>query len=131
MILDMVFKRNGYDIVMELFRKAKNSKFTAYITASSVTDLFYVIRKETHNINQTYIIMKNIFRLVVILSVTEQDIQEAFKQQWKDFEDCVQYITGKNNKMDYIITSNNKDYVDDLVPVLAPTAWIKMINNTQ
>ncbi len=75
--------------------------------------------------------MKNIFRLVVILSVTEQDIQEAFKQKWKDFEDCVQYITGKNNKMDYIITSNNKDYVDDLVPVLTPTAWIKMINNTQ
>ena len=41
------------------------------------------------HINQTYIIMKNIFRLVVILSVTEQDIQEAFKQKWKDFEDCV------------------------------------------
>ncbi len=130
-ILDMVFKRNGYDIVMELFRKIKNSKAVAYITASSVTDLFYIIRKETHNINQTYIIMKNIFRLVVILSVTEQDIQEAFKQKWKDFEDCVQYITGKNNKIDYIITSNNKDYIDDLIPVLTPTAWIKMINNTQ
>ncbi len=74
---------------MELFRKIKNSKAIAYITASSITDLFYIIHKKTHNINQTYIIMKNIFRLVVILSVTEQDIQEAFKQKWKDFEDCV------------------------------------------
>lgn len=79
----------NYDIVMELFRKIKNSKAIAYITASSITDLFYIIHKKTHNINQTYIIMKNIFRLVVILSVTEQDIQEAFKQKWKDFEDCV------------------------------------------
>ena len=78
----------NYDIVMELFRKIKNSKAIAYITASSITDLFYIIHKKTHNINQTYIIMKNIFRLVVILSVTEQDIQEAFKQKWKDFEDC-------------------------------------------
>ncbi len=67
-ILDMVFKRNGCDIAMELFRRVKNSKTSAY-------------------------------------------------------------ITGKNNKMDYIVTSNKKEYADTLVPVLTPIEWIKIINN--
>lgn len=126
-ILDMVLKRNDYEISMELFRKAKEAGASVYITASSVTDIFYIIRKETHNTSQTYVIMDNIFRLVAVLSVTEQDIREAFEQQWKDFEDCVQYITGKNNRMDYIVTVNQKDYEDAQLPVMTPAAWIARI----
>ena len=101
-ILDMVLKRAGCDISMELFRKIRETGANAYITASSVTDIFYIIRKETHDINRTYMVMGNIFRLVAVLSVTGRDVQDAFEEKWKDFEDCVQYMAGKNRGMDYI-----------------------------
>jgi len=94
-ILDMVFERDGCGNSMKLFRKIKDNGDSAYITASSVTDLFYIIRKGTHDTGQTYVIKENIFKLVSVLSVTEKDIQDAFREKWKDFEDCVQYITGK------------------------------------
>lgn len=96
----------------------------ACITASSVTDLFYIIRKETHDIGHTYEVMENVFKLVFVLSVTEKEIQNAFFQKWKDFEDCVQYMTAKNNGADYIITVNVKDYADAELPVRTPSAWI-------
>lgn len=35
---------------MELFRKIKKCRADAYITAPAVTDLFYIIRKETHDV---------------------------------------------------------------------------------
>ena len=124
-ILDMVLKRSGYDISMELFRKVRETRAGAYITASSVTDIFYIIRKETHDISRTYVIMENIFQLVSVLSVTEKDIRDAFGQKWKDFEDCVQYMTGKNSNMDYIITVNGKDYADAMLPVMTPAVWIE------
>ena len=124
-ILDMVLKRSGYDISMELFRKVRETGAGAYITASSVTDIFYIIRKETHDISRTYVIMENIFQLVSVLSVTEKDIRDAFGQKWKDFEDCVQYMTGKNSNMDYIITVNGKDYADAMLPVMTPAVWIE------
>ena len=130
-ILDMVFKRSGCDISMELFRKVKETGARAYMTASSVTDIFYIIRKETHDTSRTYVIMENILRLVSVLSVTDKDIQDAFGQKWKDFEDCVQYMTGKNSRMDYIITVNCKDYADALLPVMTPTAWIEMADSMQ
>ena len=94
-LLDMVLKRNGYDISVELFRKIREQEVLACITASSVTDLFYIIRKETHDTERTYVIMENIFCLVTVLSVTEKDIRDAFGQKWKDFEDCVQYKIGR------------------------------------
>ena len=125
LILDMVLKRSGYDISMELFRKVRETGAGAYITASSVTDIFYIIRKETHDISRTYVIMENIFQLVSVLSVTEKDIRDAFGQKWKDFEDCVQYMTGKNSNMDYIITVNGKDYADAMLPVMTPAVWIE------
>ena len=130
-ILDIVLNRSGCNISMELFRKVKEIGAGAYITASSVTDIFYITRKETHDISKTYVVMDNIFRLVSVLSVTGQDIKEAFGKKWKDFEDCVQYTTGKNNRIDYIITENHKDYEDALLPVIMPAAWIEMINHTQ
>lgn len=130
-ILDMVLNRDGCDISMELFRKVKETGASAYITASSVTDIFYIIRKETHDTNRTYVIMENIFRLVAVLSVTEKDIHDAFEKKWKDFEDCVQYMTGKNSRMDYIITANCKDYANALLPVMTPSTWIEMNDGMQ
>ena len=127
-ILDMVFKRSNCGISMELFRKIKETEANAYVTASSVTDIFYIIRKETHDTERTYAVMENIFRLVAILSVTDRDIKDAFLQKWKDFEDCVQYMTGKNSRMDYIITGNCKDYANALLPVMTPAAWIEMVS---
>ena len=58
-LLDMVLKRNGYDISVKLFRKIREQEVLACITASSVTDLFYIIRKETHDTERTYVIMEN------------------------------------------------------------------------
>ena len=128
-ILDMVLKRNNCDTSMELFRKIRKYRADAYITASAVTDLFYIIRKETHDTEHTYTVMENIFKLVAVLAVTEKDIQYAFRQKWKDFEDCVQYMTGKNNGVDYIVTANKKDYSDNLIPVLTPAMCIENMNH--
>lgn len=123
-ILDMVFHRKGCDDTMRLFRKIKDNGYGAYITASSVTDLFYVIRKVLHDTEQTYAVMENIFKLVAVFSVSEKDIMDAFGQRWKDFEDCVQYITGKNSGADYIITVNRKDYETASLPVRTPAEWL-------
>ncbi len=124
-ILDMVFHRKGCDDSMKLFRKIKDYGYVAYITASSVIDLFYITRKVLHDTKQTYAVMENIFKLVTVLSVTEKDIMDAFGQKWKDFEDCVQYMTGKNSGADFIITVNRGDFEDVLLPVRTPAEWLE------
>ena len=124
LFLDIIFNRKGCEAAINLFKRAEQDRSSIYITASVVTDLFYIIRKETHNTEKTYEILKNVFKLTKIISVTEQDIMEAFEKGWKDFEDCVQVTIAQNNKMDYIITNNKKDYVNSSLPVLSPQEYL-------
>lgn len=76
-ILDLVLNCTNAAASASLFRKMSIAKDSAYITASSVTDLFYIIRKETHNINLSYSIMEKILKMVSVITVTESDICTA------------------------------------------------------
>jgi predicted nucleic acid-binding protein len=124
-ILDLIFHRVGCEDSKCLFRRAEQDGSSAFITASIATDLFYIIRKETHDTERTYQIMENILKLVKVLPVTEQDIKDAFEEKWKDFEDCVQYMVAINNRMDCIITENSQDYVNSAMPVMSPQEYLK------
>lgn len=123
-ILDMVLKREKYQLTVLLFKTIENIGARAYITATTVTDLFYIIQRQTHNAGKTYTVMRNIFKIVSVLSVTNEDVEKAFEREWKDFEDSVQYTTAENNQMDYIITSNIKDFENNEGYVLLPEQWI-------
>lgn len=125
-ILDLVFSRKNHELAAAFFEKASEIGERAYISASTVTDLFYIIRKETHDKERTYHVMSKVFKLVGVLAVTKEDIEEAFGRRWKDFEDCVQYTVAKNNKVQYILTSNKKDYEDTEVSVLTPEEYLEL-----
>lgn len=127
-ILDIVLKREKYQIAVSLFKTIDNIGAKAYITATTVTDLFYIIQRQTHHVEKTYTIMKNIFKIVSVLSVTNEDVQAAFDREWKDFEDCIQYTTAQNNHVNYVITSNIKDYEDNLGNVILPEQWIDIVS---
>lgn len=126
-ILDMVLKRERYQLTVLLFKTIDNIGARAYITATTVTDLFYIIQRQTHNAERTYAIMRNIFKVVSVVSVTYEDVQAAFQREWKDFEDSIQYTTAQNNQMDYVITSNIKDFEDNEGIVLLPEQWISIV----
>ena len=36
----------------------------------------------------------------------------------------MQYMTGRNNRVDYLITANRKDYKDVSLSVLTPAEWL-------
>lgn len=124
-LLDIVFQRANSEACKGVFLKAKKENTKTYITASSVTDLFYIIHKETHDAATTYSAMKNIFQLVSVLNVTEHDVKEAMRLEWKDFEDCLQYVVAKNNYLDCIITNNTTDFKDTALQVMSPSEYLK------
>ena len=44
-----------------------------------------------------------------------------------DFEDCVQYMIGKNSRADFIITVNKGDFEGALLRVRTPDEWLKEV----
>ena len=61
--------------------------------------------------------------LISVLDVTSRDIRAAMQLEWKDFEDCLQYIVAKNNNLDCIITNNTTDFKNAALQILSPQEY--------
>ena len=122
--LDVALNRPGSVEVKQLFLKMEKEGASAFLTASAATDLFYIIRKKLHDVNETYKAMGRILQVVNILLVNEDGIMTAFRAGWRDFEDCVQFVVALHQRMDYIITRNAKDFEDNAIPVISPEEYL-------
>jgi predicted nucleic acid-binding protein len=127
-ILDILLKREPhYKTAAKINVLAEKGYIRSHISASAVTDIFYIARKELKDANKALNLLRNILKTTRIASVTESCIYEALDLKWNDFEDCVQYVTGKNISADYIITRNPHDFADSKIKVVSPDTFLNQI----
>ena len=120
-ILDALSNRPPFnDNAQKIFYFAAKEKITASITANSVTDIYYLIRKHLQSPQEAKLILLKLFSLFQIIDVTGTDCEKALELNISDYEDALQIICAQKSAIDYIITRNLKDYSDSPVPVISP-----------
>ncbi len=128
-IIDALTGREPFrDAAERIFLLAANQTEDLYITASSATDIYYIVRRHLHSIEQAKNTMSKLYELFLILDVTANDCQEALLTDMKDYEDAVVSCCAKRNRIDYIVTRNMKDYEKSKVPAVLPDELIKLIS---
>ncbi len=127
-IIDTLTGREPFrESAEQIFMLAANQIEDIYITASSATDIYYLVRKHLHNTEQSKNTMSKLYQLFGILDVTANDCQDALLLDMKDYEDAVISCCAKRNQMDYIVTRNIKDYEHSKVKVLLPEELLKLV----
>lgn len=125
-IIDALTGREPFrEAAEQIFMLAANQIEDLYITASSVTDIYYLIRKHLHDSEQSKNAIAKLFELFYILDSTAEDCQEALLLDIKDYEDAVISSCASRNRMDYIVTRNIKDYKKSRVQAILPENFIK------
>jgi predicted nucleic acid-binding protein len=120
-ILDVLLEREPFvEASNKILRMCENKKIEGCITASCVTDIFYMIRKYHHSNEVAYKALGKIMDIVKICSVTDNDVLIAYQTRAKDFEDCLLATCAKAIQCDYIVTRNKKDFEGLDIPVLEP-----------
>lgn len=128
-IIDTLTGREPFrESAEQIFILAANQIEDMYITASSATDIYYLVRKHLHNTEQSKNTMSKLYQLFGILDVTAKDCQDALLLDMKDYEDAVISCCAKRNQMDYIVTRNIKDYEHSKVKVLLPDDFIRLVS---
>jgi len=124
-ILDFFLEREPfYRDAETVFQKIRNKKAKGHISASTVTDIFYLLRKAKGNLGATNHILK-LIQIIEILDVDKQTIINALLFGWTDLEDAVQTQVAVENEMDVIITRNTKDFQKaKRIKVLTPKEFI-------
>lgn len=128
-IIDALTGREPFrEAAEQIFLLAANQIEDMYITASSATDIYYLVRKHLHDTGQATQTMAKLYELFDILDVTSADCREALFSEVKDYEDAVISVCAKRNQMDYIVTRNIRDYGFSKIRALLPDELLKLVS---
>ena len=109
-IVDIATRREPFfEHSSKVFEMAVEKKIAAYVSASAVTDIFYILQKENGKSN-TIKFLKELFDYIDILGVDKAIIINSLNSGWKDFEDAVQGSVSIENSLDFLVTRNTKDF---------------------
>ncbi len=131
-IIDALTGREPFrEAAEEIFMLAANQIGDLYITASSATDIYYLIRKHLHDTGQAKSAIAKLFELFYLLDSTAEDCREALLLDMKDYEDAVISCCAGRNQMEYIVTGNVKDYKQSKVQAVLPDEFIKLVSGEE
>ena len=127
-IIDALQSRVPFaEAAQKLFIYSANKQFEGYITAKSVTDIYYLTHRLTHNDVETRKILSKLFTLFHLLDTTSLDCRKAISSEIGDYEDAIMVETAIGSEMDCIVTRNMKDYAKSSVKVCEPSALLKLL----
>lgn len=124
-VLDVLLNRKPFvEDAVKAFRQAEKGQIEAYITASSVTDLVYILRK-AYSLNEIKTHLKEMFPFIKIVGINPAMITGALDKDAPDFEDAVMMECARQSGMEMIITRNKSDFKNSDVPCISLEEWVK------
>ena len=119
-ILDIALKREPFfEDAFKLFELVDKGKITGNITASTITDIYYISKKEKGHKNAINFI-RSLIEIVDVIGIDKDVIIKALCSNIKDFEDAIQTFAAEMNGIDTIITRNKKDYTNSSLKIASP-----------
>jgi len=127
--IDVLIKREPFFENSRLVFLAAEQKFiNGFISASAITDIYYVIKKFYKDKTTAKNLLKShLMKAVDIAAVDGEVIAKALSLDWGDFEDCVQYNVGESISADYIVTRNPKDFEPGKINIVTPDEFLDII----
>ncbi len=98
----------------------EEKKIHGFISASTVTDIYYLIRKHLHSTKLAYKNLGYVLDIAKVLTVTNEDVVNAYTKNASDFEDCLLAVCAKSNRCDGIVTRNLKDFENFDITIYSP-----------
>lgn len=110
----------------ELFELNGQENTKIYLSAVSINNIYYIVRRFLGH-KKTIEVVETLTEMTEIVDTTKNEIIEALKNNFSDYEDSIQYSSALTIKdIDAIITRNIKDYKNSSIAVMTPLNFLKM-----
>lgn len=128
-ILDIALRREPFfENASQIFDKIDDQVLEGFITASSVTDIYYIASKQKDKL-QARTFLLNLVQILEVIGVDKEIVIEALECDIPDFEDAIQVFSAKSNSIDLIITRNVNDFASSGLRVLSPLEFIQKLES--
>jgi predicted nucleic acid-binding protein len=125
-VLDIALNRKPFvEHAALLWRLAEQKEITACLSNTSITDIFYIVRKHAGQ-EKARAFIADILDTFSLADIDEEGFRQALNSDMTDFEDTVQYVICTRNGCDTLATRNKADF-GDKPNVLDPAELIERI----
>ena len=125
-ILDVALAREPFFFASKIIlAMAENNIIIGAISSNCVANIYYILRKSGGD-NKARKFILNIVKYITVIAIDHQNVLEALKSKFSDFEDALQHSSAVENRCEYIITRNIEDYKSSKIKVLLPEEFIVM-----
>lgn len=120
-VLDWILDRKPWsDAAQPLWDARDSGLLVAYMPASVVTDIFYIVRRNTR-LPAAFAAVDRIFAAFGLFAVDMPLLQQARALPGGDFEDNVQIACAINGQLNLIVTRDLTDFQSSPVLVIEPS----------
>ncbi len=113
-----------------VFKKINNKTIFGFVTATAITDIYYIAKREKgHSITIDFI--SNLIEIINIIGIDREVIIASLASPFLDFEDGRQSVSSRVNNLDYIITRNQKDFSNSEIKAISPKYFLQGLTKTK
>ncbi|HEY89854.1 MAG TPA: PIN domain-containing protein [Thermoflexia bacterium] len=126
-ILDIILERQPFvEPASRLLETAQHADIVLYVTATTITDLYYIIRKAKGRVTALNFIV-DLLQFMEVATVDKAIIRAALHSDIVDFEDAVQENAAKRQNIQVIITRNEADFQNSVLEIHNPESFLKSL----
>ncbi|MFP4100450.1 PIN domain-containing protein [Coleofasciculus sp.] len=127
-ILDYLLEREPFLQDAELlFQAIGSEQVIGYVTATTLTDIFYIARRQTQSVEQARQVVSITLAVMEICPVDRAVLEVALTSGIRDFEDAVQAACAIAQNLDAIVTRDTEDFSNATVPVLSVSQLLEQL----
>lgn len=125
-ILDYILKREPFYLISaDCLEKLAADNTKIWLTASTVTDIYYLSRKALGDTGAAKQVIVKLLSVFHIAGVDHADCNKALETDMVDFEDALVSVCAKKISAQYIITRSIKHFNRSSVPAIHSENFVK------
>ncbi|MGB7442495.1 MAG: PIN domain-containing protein [Coleofasciculaceae cyanobacterium] len=127
-VLDYLLEREPFlQDADALFQAIGSEQVIGYVTATTLTDIFYIARRQTQSVERARQVVSTTLAVMEICPVNRAVLEVALTSGLKDFEDAVQISCAIAQSLEAIVTRNTQDFSNATVPVLSVSQLLEQL----
>ncbi|MDB9516597.1 PIN domain-containing protein [Roseofilum reptotaenium CS-1145] len=128
-VLDFLLQREPfYQDAERLFQAIHDNKIIGYVTATTLTNIFYIARRHTASIDKAQQAVVATLDIMVICPVNRETLESALTVGCTDFEDAVQVACAMDRGLDGVVTRDT-GFPNVLIPILSVAEALQQLEN--
>lgn len=123
-ILDILGKRiNHFEESQDFFTYSIDNNINLIVSTLSFANTHYILSEQ---LKQTKVrnTLRKFKTLVTVASFDDKILELSLEEEFKNFEDGIQYFIALESSCEAIITRNKKDFKKSQIPIFTPKEFL-------